>query len=89
MDLRDYETHYLVQEGLTNLRNSFLCGMAEKNSFSLGNTITPMGVAFYIVPLVNAITRVGTIEEKKIVFESMLDYKANLAIPSTKRGCKG
>lgn len=89
MDLRDFETHYLVQQGLKNLRNPFIVGMAMKNEYSLGKDITPMGVAFYIVPLVNAVTRVGTIEEKILLFESMLEWKAYDMIPSTKRGCKG
>ena len=89
MDLRDFETHYLVQKGLANFRNPFLRGMADKNSYSLGNELTPIGVAFYIVPLVNAITRVGTMEEKMVLFESMLEWKSYELIPSTKRGCKG
>jgi len=28
-------------------------------------------------------------EEKRVFFEAMLDYKAYDEIPSTKRGCKG
>lgn len=89
MDQRDFETHYLTQQGLLRLRNPFIKGMADRNSYSLGNDLTPTGVAFYIVPLVNAITRVGTAEEKLLLFESMLEWKAYDLIPSTKRGCKG
>lgn len=89
MDIRDFETHYLIQQGLAHLRNPFIKGMAEKNSYSLGTTLSPIGVAFYIVPLINAITRVGTMDEKKLLFESMLEYKAFEMIPSTKRGCSG
>jgi single-stranded-DNA-specific exonuclease len=64
--------------------------MAEKNAFQLGTgDLTPIGAAFYIVPLVNSITRVGTQEEKRLVFESMLDWKADMIVPSTKRGHKG
>lgn len=89
MSLLDFETHYLVQQGLKDLRNPFIKGMAEKNAYSIGSTISPVGVTFYIVPLVNAITRVGTIEEKTLLFESMLEYKAWEMVPSTKRGCAG
>ncbi len=89
MDQRDFETHYFTQLGLTRLRNPFIKGMAEKNAYSIGDTLTPIGVAFYIVPLVNAITRVGTMEEKKLLFESTLEWKACELIPSTKRGCAG
>lgn len=92
MDIRDFETHYLIQQGLqrSSLRNPFIKGMADKNVYQLGKgDLTPIGVAFYIVPLVNAITRVGTQDEKQILFESMLEWKAYDLIPSTKRGCKG
>lgn len=92
MDIRDFETHYLIQQGLqrSSLRNPFIKGIADKNVYQLGKgDLTPIGVAFYIVPLVNAITRVGTQDEKQILFESMLEWKAYDLIPSTKRGCKG
>lgn len=86
MDQRDAETHYLTQIGLQRLRNPFIAGMADKNSYSIGDTISPYKVAFYIVPLINSITRVGTMEEKKLLFDSMLDWKAYNLVPSTKRG---
>lgn len=89
MDIRNMETRYLIQEGLKKITNPFIAGMAEKNAFSLKGELTPIGVAFYIVPYINSITRVGTMEEKRTLFESMLDWKAHEEIPSTKRGCKG
>ena len=88
MDLRSMETRALVTAGLKNLHNPYLYYMAQKNAFKLGSKITPMGAAFYIVPLLNAIQRSGTQEEKKLVFESMLSYKAFKEVPSTKRGHK-
>lgn len=89
MDLRDFETHYLVQTGLSQLQNPFIKGMAEKNHYQLGDNPTPIGVAFYIVPLINSITRVGTLEEKTLLFESMLNWKAFDLVQSTKRGRSG
>lgn len=89
MDIRNMETRYLVQEGFKKVQNPFVKGMMEKNAYSIGDTLTPIGVAFYIVPLVNAVTRVGTMDEKVLLFESMLEHLAYNLIPSTKRGCKG
>lgn len=60
--------------------------MWQKNKFKLGDNPTPIGVAFYVVPFINAITRSGTQEEKKVVFESMLYWKAYAETLSTKRG---
>ena len=89
MDLRDFETRYLVDTGLANVRNPVLRGMVAKQDFQLKGKLTPHGVSFYIAPGVNAITRVGTVEEKLMLFESMLEFRAYEQIPSTKRGCKG
>ena len=89
MDLREFETKHLINLGLKNIANPYFKGMTIKNEYSLGGKVTPFGVAFYIAPYVNAVTRSGTIDEKIVLFESMLEFKAFEMIPSTKRGCKG
>ena len=63
--------------------------MIFRQSYSLGDEVTSIGEAFYIAPLVNAVTRVGTLDEKFLLFDSMLEWKAYNLVPSTKRGCKG
>ena len=89
MDLRDYETRHLITRGLESIRNPYFKGMVDKQAYSLKDGITPIGVAFYIAPYVNATIRMGTQEEKLMLFESMLDYRGYELVPSTKRGCKG
>ena len=89
VDLKDFETRHLVVRGLNQIRNPYFRGMVDKQSFQLKDGITPFGIAFYIAPYVNATIRMGTQEEKLILFESMLDYRGYEQIPSTKRGCKG
>lgn len=90
MSLQSFETRRLISKGLTpaNIHNPFIYGMWEKNKFKLGDEPTAWGATFYIVPLVNAITRSGTLEEKELIFNSMLKFKAFLEIPSNKRGHK-
>lgn len=90
MSLRSFETRRLISKGLepNNIRNPFMYEMWQKNKFKLGDTPTSWGVTFYIVPFVNAITRSGTLEEKKLIFDAMLKYKAFEQIPSNKRGHK-
>lgn len=89
MDLRQFETRELVSAGLKQIRNPYLIEAIERDSFHFSGNITSIDIAFYIAPLVNAITRVGTQEEKSTLFESMLEFKAKDLVPSTKRGCKG
>lgn len=99
MDLRNLEIKELIFKGFqeNKINNPLIYGLKEKNSYSLnkekylpsyenGLEITPIGCSFFITPLINAICRTGTIEEKKIVFESMLSFKAFEQILSTKRG---
>lgn len=90
MSMRSIETKHLINKGFKeeNLKNPFVYGMAEKNSYSLGGKITPMGAAFYIAPFVNAMVRSGTLEEQELLFKSMLKHKAFEEIPSNKRGHK-
>ena len=89
MDLRPFETAELVREGLSQISNPYFKGMTIRNAYSIGKKVTPFSVGFYVAPYINAVTRCGTQEEKLLIFESMLEYKAYETIPSTKRGCKG
>ena len=89
MDIREFETHYIIKDGLQRIRNPFFVEMMNRQKFQFEGGITPIGIAFYIVPYINAMTRSGTMEEKILMFEAMLEWKSDLMIPSTKRGCKG
>ena len=88
MPLKDYETRRLIDKGLAKIENPFIKAMVAKNEYSLKGEVTPTGVAWYIAPAVNAVTRVGTNSEKEVLFESFLDHKAYTLVPSTKRGHK-
>ena len=89
MPLNNFETKELITQGLNNINNPFLKGMMIKNEFYLKGILTPHGVSFSIAPAVNAIARVGSLPERRILFESMLEWCAYDQVPSTKRGCGG
>ena len=94
----EIENQYLWREGFSHIENYFFMTIARKQAYSItgmmGATdrdiikaLNPTSVAFYIVPLINAMIRVGTTEEKGRLFEAMLD--GHHKIPSQKRGAKG
>ena len=94
----EMENRYIVKEGLKNINNKLLWALMEKQAYSITGAMSPsreqlieamnpISVAFYIVPLVNAMIRVGTMEEKRRLFEAFLD--GDKMIPSGKRGAKG
>ena len=89
MDLREFETKYLVSAGCANVRNPHIKSRMASNDFCFKGTLTPFNIAFYVAPFLNAVNRSGTFTEKTLVFESLLDYKAYEQVPSTKRGAKG
>lgn len=87
MDLRNYETHELIQRGLLNIKNAFLKAMIDKQNYSISRhgELDPFSISFYIVPQINATIRAGELDEKYILFESMLDFMAYNMVDSTKK----
>ena len=86
MSMTSIETKHLISKGLKQVQNPFFAAMVDKNSYSMKGKVTPIGVAFYVAPFVNAIVRSGTQEEKELIFNSMLKFRAFDKIPSNKRG---
>lgn len=81
------ENQWFMREGFSHIQNYMFKVLVEKQSFSMGGEVTPMIVAFYIVPLINAMIRVGTHEEKVRLFEAFIN--GHKMIPCNKRGAKG
>lgn len=86
MSMTSIETKHIINKGFQNLKNPFFASLAKKNEYSMKNKVNHMSVAFYVAPYVNAICRSGTIEQKTLVFKSMLKYQAFKEVLSTKRG---
>lgn len=93
MDRTDPETNYLMLAGLKSIRNEGLQILLNSQSYSLKEHgvypyegLTAIDIAFYIAPLLNAITRVGTLQDKYAAFYCFTD--PHKALPSTKRGAK-
>lgn len=97
--LQSFETRYLITKGFEkkNIKNPFIEYIIDKNEFPLSKAeyksyqllnedslITCMGAAFFIVPFVNAITRSGTLEQKQLIFKSMLNNFAFTKVPEIK-----
>ena len=91
MSYKSIETKAIIDLGLQNIKNPFFYYICEKNKFSINKMggINYMSIAFYVTPFINAIVRSGIMEEKDIVFKSMLSMYAFDKIESGKRGHKG
>lgn len=87
MSVLELENRYIIKEGFSHINNYFFKTLCEKQDYSMGGKVTPITVAFYITPLINAMIRVGTEEEKLRLFKAFIDGHA--FVESHKRGAKG
>ena len=81
MNLNTLENRYITDQGFKNFRNQGLREIIKAQAYSLFSKrteevtdsfldsihLTPIQVAFYIAPLINALIRVGTDKDKEIL----------------------
>lgn len=84
MDMRSFETRYFVNQGLKNINNKFLQALIHAQEFSMHGEITIHNVSWYIAPVINSVTRIGTFEERELLFRAMIEQDEVFAY--TKRG---
>lgn len=87
MSMLEYENQYIIQTGFKNIKNFFFKYLIEKQDYSMGGKVNPITVAFYITPMLNAMIRVGSMEEKERLFLAFIDGEK--LVPCNKRGAKG
>lgn len=94
----EIENQFIWKKGFANVKNYFFLSIARKQAYSITGkmgasdkdimkALNPISVAFYIVPLINAMVRVGTHEEKLRMLTAFFD--GHKMIPCLKRGAKG
>lgn len=72
MDLKERETRYLCKKGIEIINNPFLQRLIEENSYSLENKYNIMSIGWTIAPLINAVIRSGSQDEKEEVYTAFL-----------------
>lgn len=73
MDIRSFETRYFINQGISNFKNKFLVALAKAQEYSMHGEITVHNISWYISPVINSITRIGTQEERELVFRAMIE----------------
>ena len=73
MDIRSFETRHLINKGVSNFKNKFLVALAKAQEYSMHGEITVHNIAWYIAPVINSITRIGSPEERELVFKAMIE----------------
>jgi len=69
-DTKDLEVQYYIQQGLKKINNPMIKALIEKESFSLKGQLNQESFGWYLCPNINAVVRLGDIEQKTLVFEA-------------------
>lgn len=73
MDLRSHPTRYYVNKGLSNINSKVIQAFVDAQSYSMNNKVNPTTVAWYIVPILNSLIRIGSYEERELLFRAFID----------------
>lgn len=88
MDSRTLDNNYIIWRGLNNVRNKMFKALLDKQSFSVSSVEKPhkIDVAFYIAPLINGTIRMGTMEDKELLFRGFIEQDHTEFYPHEWRG---
>lgn len=87
MPLNNVENMLIVNKGIREINNPFFEALVAQQEYNLRGEVTPTGTAFYLAPVVNAVCRTGSQEDKYMIFMAMTEDR--LMVPSKKRGESG
>lgn len=88
MDSRTLDNNYIIRRGLVNIKNLMFKALLDKQNYSIKNTEQPtkMDISFYIAPLINGTIRMGTMEEKELLFRGFIEQNHTEYYDHTWRG---
>lgn len=73
MDIRSFETRHLINKGLSNINNKFFKAIIKAQDYSINGNITIHNIQWYITPVLNAMIRVGSYEDKELLFRAFIE----------------
>ena len=73
MDMRSFETRYFTDMGLLNIQNKCFKALVDAQDYSMGGKINIHNVQWYITPILNGMIRIGSSEEKEVLFRAFIE----------------
>lgn len=73
MDMRECETRYYVDLGLSKIRSKLFKALIKKQSYSMNGVVNITSVQFYVTPILNSMIRVGSAEDKDLLFRAFIE----------------
>lgn len=87
MDIRSYETKYLINKGIKQIENKAFSALIKAQKYSMNGTSNIHNIQWYIVPIINAMVRIGKQEEKELLFRAFIEQDETFEY--NKRAIKG
>lgn len=72
MNMYELDTRYLVQVGMRQIYNTLIQAIVHKQAKSMGGEVNITTVGWNIAPMLNAVIRFGTMEDKQMMFEGLI-----------------
>ena len=73
MDMRSFETRYLTDLGLLNINNKCFKALIDAQNYSMNGKVNIHNIQWYITPILNGMIRIGSKEEKELLFKAFIE----------------
>ena len=73
MDMRSFETRYLTDLGLLNINNKCFKALIDAQNYSMNEKVNIHNIQWYITPILNGMIRIGSQEEKELLFRAFIE----------------
>lgn len=73
MDMCSFETRYLTNIGLLNITNKCLSAFIKAQDYSMNGKVNIHNIQWYITPVLNSCIRIGSQEEKELLFKAFIE----------------
>ena len=73
MNMRSFETRYLTDLGLLNINNKCFKALIDAQNYSMNGKVNIHNIQWYITPILNGMIRIGSQEEKELLFRAFIE----------------
>lgn len=73
MDMRSFETRYLTNLGILNIKNKCLQALIKAQDYSMNGKVNIHNIQWYVTTILNGCIRVGSQEEKELLFKAFIE----------------
>lgn len=72
MNMNNLDVRYLAQQGMQNINNTLIQCIIQKQAYSMNNKVNITTIGWNVAPMLNAVIRIGSQEEKEQLFKGFL-----------------